>query len=141
VPLFFRQMTQPPTLANETLMSLVRPNGVQQLSLPELLVLANQIHNVAPRYWALSTNCFWFADAMFAALQHYGFVIHPATQEAVTPEQAWELFFPQICCHRSTDESGVQSFPRCSGTFCKSPGQGLHTTPDIIPIPSSTLTT
>ncbi|KAM6495384.1 hypothetical protein JOM56_008090 [Amanita muscaria] len=59
------------TANNVTLMSLVP--GAQPLTLPGLLVLANHIHNVAPKYRALGTNCFWFADAMIKALEHYGF--------------------------------------------------------------------
>ncbi|KAM6503750.1 hypothetical protein JOM56_000693 [Amanita muscaria] len=104
--------------ANETLMTLVPGDGPANdealehpVSLPDILVLGHQIHNISPRYQALSANCYWFADAMPKALERYGFQVIQGQQPG--EPSRWNRLV-NFVFHKSvsTDEQINQIFHR-----------------------------
>ena len=86
-------------------MSLVPSAAVAaaQISLPDVLVLASGIHDVAPKYKPFGANCFWFADAMVKAVRHHGFIVE---QELEHPQSGMLSKLKDLFFHSSvaTDE-------------------------------------
>ncbi|KAM6501915.1 hypothetical protein JOM56_001892 [Amanita muscaria] len=88
---------------NKELMSLV-PSAEAQMTLPELLILADSIHHISPVYQPFGASCYyWFVDAMANAMQHHGFVINwEKEQSQKFWAKRWMKRLKSFTSHKST---------------------------------------